>query len=212
MKLSAVASMLAIAFLGSCGVDSQQNNEENLNTGKEIVGEERAAVESAAQNAPQKLVTRVPMINGVPQHDKAEVVAVYGNVDTNTPEAIEAAFNGGQSADADLINSELDQNSSSDSHWGWRYRSGYRWGCGWGGRCAPRCVGRVGCGTAVYYRTGYAWGGAHYGAYRPYRAGFGCARRNYYYSSYAVSRSWYSYGGATCATGACGGGVVYRTW
>ena len=195
MKL--ITTLLATAFLVSCGTESNQSDE-NV-TLQEIQGEEAKAIEASVSETPAKIVSRIPVVDGELQFDQAEVVEVDANVATSSPEAIANAFEGSENKSNVA---ELDADTSSNS-FSYRYSRGYRYGygysrggCGWGG-CGAR--------RSVYYGTRYSYGATYRAAYRPYNYGYGCQRGGYYYASYSRGSSWYSYGRPSCGGYACGG-------
>lgn len=215
MKL--IATLLTAVFFVSCGVDSNETNNSEKQL-QQITGDEANAVAASAKDAPAKVVSRIPVVNGELQHDKAVIVTVDENTETSSEEAIVNAFN---SKDQKENVAELDADTSSDS-FGYRYgyARGYRWGYGAG---ATRGCGWGGCGVSrsVYYGATYSYGGSYRAAYQPYNYGFGCQNGGYYYASYSRGSSYYSYGNPGCGGYSCGGsygnygssyGSYYQSW
>ena len=200
MKL--IATLLTAAFFVSCGVDSNETNNSEKKL-QQITGDEANAVAESAKDAPAKVVSRIPVINGELQHDKAVIVTVSENTETSNEEALVNAFN---STDQRVSVAELDADTSSDS-FGYRYgrARGNRWGFGVG---STRGCGWGGCGVSrsVYFGSTYSYAGSRRAAYQPYNYGYGCQNGGYYYASYSRGSSYYSYGNPRCGGRACGGG------
>lgn len=202
MKL--ITTFLTAAFIVSCGTESSQKQDEELKL-KQITGDQLGAID--ASEAPAQVISRIPVINGELQYDKAEVVELAAETAAASPDAVVNAFDGVENK---TEVAELDADTSSNS-WHYRYRRAYRWGYGYG---YARGCGWGGCGysRSVYYGTRYSYRGKYYGAYRPYRYSFGCRRGGYYYASYTRGSSWYSYGRPACTGFACGSYGSYGSY